>query len=400
MRDLSIYVHIPFCVRKCRYCDFLSFPGSDQEKETYLELLLTEIEKQAFLYKNHSVISVFIGGGTPSILENGAIKRILDKLNLHFTMDPKAEITVEANPGTLTGQKLSEYRQAGVNRLSIGLQSADEKELRTLGRIHDYRTFLHSYEMARNEGFQNINVDLISAIPGQSIDSYRGTLEKILALAPEHISAYSLIMEEGTWFYEHQQELDFPSEEEDRQLYEITGDMLLASGYMRYEISNYAKAGFECLHNQVYWKRGDYAGFGTGAASMVEEVRWSNPGTMEAYASALQKAETAGAPLHAGEADRLSALRTRFGQNIQYLTRKEQMEEFMFLGLRLTAGISRHDFLKKFGVPIESVYGETLVRLAKEGLLCEEKNMTGSIALTPYGMDISNYVMAQFLLES
>lgn len=391
MRDLSLYLHIPFCEQKCRYCDFLSYPASEQEKESYLKLLLTEIEKQAFLYKEHRVISIFIGGGTPSTLADGAIERILDKLNQNYIMPQNLEITVEANPGTVTERKLSEYLRAGVNRLSIGLQSADDKELQTLGRIHDYRTFLKTYESARKKGFQNINVDLISAVPGQSADSYRATLEKLLALAPEHISAYSLILEEGTWFYEHQNELQFPSEEEDRLLYEITGDMLQMSGYRRYEISNYAKQGFECLHNQVYWKRGDYAGFGLGAASMVEEVRWSNYRTMQAYTEALQRQGI----LRADKA----AMRSRFGEDVQYLTRTEQMEEFMFLGLRLMEGIRRSDFKRKFGVPVENVYGETLEKLMREGLLYSDRNMGDRIALTPYGTDISNYVMAQFLLD-
>lgn len=371
MRNLSIYIHIPFCAKKCLYCDFLSYPAPAEERKAYLELLLSEIEGQALFYKGHQVISAFIGGGTPSVLDGGEIEEILCKLKNCFRFEDTAELTIEVNPGTVTEEKLEAYLRAGINRLSIGLQSTNEEELRTLGRIHDYRRFCHTYEMARKMGFHNINIDLMSAIPGQSYDSYKETLEKVLAHGPEHISAYSLILEEGTWFYEHRKELVFPTEEEDRQLYELTGEMLTAHGYHRYEISNYAKEGYECEHNKVYWKRGDYLGFGLGAASMVEEVRFENPRTL---------------------ADYRTRVRTGVVENRQYLSVAEQMEEFMFLGLRLMEGIEKKDFLQKFGVPIENIYGETLSRLRRDGLIEEDE----PIRLTPYGVDISNYVMAQF----
>lgn len=409
MRELSIYLHIPFCARKCRYCDFLSYPAAEREQEDYLELLLQEIEEQSFFYKEYQVISIFIGGGTPSLLPADSVKRIFEKLKHDFIVRKDCEITIEANPDSLTQPKLAAYLRAGINRLSIGLQSSDDGELRRLGRIHDYRTFCHVYEMARQAGFRNINIDLMSAVPGQTPVSYRQTLERVLALEPEHISAYSLILEEGTWFYEHQKELSFPTEDEDRELYKITGEMLASFGYNRYEISNYAKEGYECEHNKVYWKRGDYVGFGLGAASMVQNVRWSNKRNMREYRDVLLNAsdcagkkseETAAAwmlenlqsmPEEVWRA--LSASRARLGENIQYLSRQEQMEEFMFLGLRLTKGIRKQDFLDKFGIPIETVYGETLDRLRQDKLLL----IDDSICLTPYGFDISNYVMAKFL---
>lgn len=371
MRNLSIYIHIPFCEKKCLYCDFLSYPAPEEGRKAYLELLLSEIEKQALFYRGHQVITVFIGGGTPSVLGGREIEEILCKLKSNYHFENVRELTIEVNPGTVTEEKLAAYLQAGINRLSIGLQSTNEEELRTLGRIHDYRRFCHTYEMARKMGFQNINIDLMSAIPGQTYDSYRETLRKVLAHGPEHISAYSLILEEGTWFYEHRKELVFPTEEEDRQLYELTGEMLAAHGYRRYEISNYAKEGYECEHNKVYWKRGDYLGFGLGAASMIEEVRFSNPRTIEAYRTRV---------------------RTGIVEDKQALSREEQMEEFMFLGLRLMEGIEKKDFLEKFGVPIENIYGETLSKLRREGLIEADE----PIRLTSYGVDISNYVMAQF----
>lgn len=406
MRELSIYLHIPFCARKCRYCDFLSYPATAREQEDYLTLLLQEIEKQSLFYRGYRVISVFVGGGTPSLLEADAIKKIFEKLNHDFTIEKDCEITIEANPDSLTLAKLEACLQAGGNRLSIGLQSADDEELRQLGRIHDYRTFCRAYEMARQAGFQNINIDLMSAIPGQTPASYRQTLERVLALKPEHISAYSLILEEGTWFYEHQKELSFPTEDEDRELYELTGEMLASFDYKRYEISNYAKAGYECRHNKVYWKRGDYVGFGLGAASMVGDVRWSNKRTMQEYREAVlsssrfvRKTEVVpdmpkGAASASAEAsETLSAHRARLAENVQYLSRQEQMEEFMFLGLRLTEGIRKQAFLDKFGIPIETVYGEILGRLRQEELLLVDD----SVRLTPYGFNISNYVMSKFL---
>jgi len=396
MRELSIYLHIPFCAAKCRYCDFLSYPATAREQEDYLALLLREMEEQSFFYKEYQVISIFVGGGTPSLLEADAVKRIFDKLNRDYNISRDCEITIEANPDSLTRPKLAAYRQAGIDRLSIGLQSTDDEELRQLGRIHDYRTFCQAYEMARQAGFQNINVDLMSALPGQTPVSYQKTLERVLALRPEHISAYSLILEEGTWFYEHQRELSLPTEDEDRELYELTCEMLGSFDYKRYEISNYARPGHECRHNKVYWKRGDYVGFGLGAASMVGDVRWSNKRTMREYREMLESVpDLAWGPKDppSAPAEALSAARARFGENVQYLSRQEQMEEFMFLGLRLTEGIGKQAFLEKFGIPMETVYGETLDRLRKDGLLLEDD----SVRLTPYGFDISNYVMSKFL---
>ncbi len=374
---LSIYIHIPFCRRKCLYCDFLSFPAAEDEMSHYVNLLLREIEQQADRYVSHKVISIFFGGGTPSFLNAEDIAAILCKLKDRFDIAKDAEITIEVNPDTVTRDKMERYPEAGINRLSIGLQTADDEELKTLGRLHDYAAFCKAYELARNAGFKNINVDLMSAIPGQSAASYRATLEKVTAYAPEHISAYSLILEEGTWFYDNRDRLQLATEEEDRQLYEMTKQFLESCGYHRYEISNYAKDGYECIHNKVYWQRGDYVGFGLGAASMVGDVRWNNCDDMEVYEKALLSAQNG-----------LTCQR-----NLHSLTKQEQMEEFMFLGLRLTEGVKKADFFKKFALPIEEVYGETLKKLRKDGLISEGD----PIRLTPYGTDISNYVMAKFL---
>lgn len=399
MKNLSIYIHIPFCIKKCKYCDFLSYPAAEDEQEAYIAVLLTEIEKQSFFYQDYQVISAFIGGGTPSVLEGKAIEAILRTLIEKFNFVENPEITIEVNPGTVTEDKLALYLQSGINRLSIGLQSADDNELKTLGRIHDYHTFLCTYELARKLGFRNINIDLISAIPGQTYFSYHETLNKTLALEPEHISAYSLILEEGTWFYEHSGELVFPTEDEDRRLYELTGEMLSKYNYGRYEISNYAKMGYECIHNKSYWLRGNYVGFGLGAASLVDEVRWNNKRTMRAYKEALRN--YSGQMEHQEQDERmmnsgnLLSARTCLGESIQYLTIEEQMEEFMFLGLRLMEGVEKKAFKNKFGVLIEDIYGNTLEKLRQEELLISDER----IRLTPRGIDVSNYVMSEFLFN-
>lgn len=423
MRDLSIYIHIPFCVRKCLYCDFLSFAmpawqeetmasgrewpeerlsctgigaaGYGQEKEignviSYGNLLKREITAQAEKYRDHQVISIFWGGGTPSLLGTGMVQELMGVIHRYYAVIPEAEVTMEANPGTVTAQKLRGYITAGINRLSIGLQSTFDQELERIGRIHDYRTFLETYRLAREAGFHNINIDLMAALPGQSVASYAETLHRVAELTPEHISAYSLILEEGTPLYERQEEYQFPDEEEEREMYLLTEQSLASCGYRRYEISNYARKGYECRHNKVYWQRGDYVGFGLGAASMVRNVRWSNPpqfGEYEMYVIRqeqkektvlCQKAETEG-----GEA-----------LPVQILTRQEQMEEFMFLGLRMMCGVSREMFYKLYGQRIEKVYGTILDKLYAQKLLVCEKD---AIRLTPKGIDVSNYVMAQFL---
>lgn len=400
-KELSIYIHIPFCIRKCLYCDFLSFPVSGLEKDqgkscagiqggnkkigSYANLLLEEIEKQSLFYKGHEVISVFFGGGTPSVLEEGQIHRIMERLRACYQVSEAAEITIEMNPGTVTEAKLQEYITCGINRISIGLQSADNGELARIGRIHSYEDFLRTYHMARLAGFCNINVDLMSALPGQDMASYQHTLEQVVALCPEHISAYSLILEEGTPLYDHKDNYTFPSEDEDREMYLWTGRYLAEHGYHRYEISNYAREGYECRHNKVYWQRGDYVGFGLGAASMVEDCRWSNPTEWEKYAAYVGRVQHHDQSVFSAKPDRPKQ---------QKLSVPEQMEEFMFLGLRMMCGIEKEAFGRKFGQQIEAIYGPVLQNLEKQGLLMQDQNR---VWLTERGIDISNYVMAQFL---
>ena len=403
MRELSIYIHIPFCVRKCLYCDFLSFAVSECDRPermmmSYVNLLKHELVMQAANYRNHRVVSVFWGGGTPSLLPEETVGSIMNILRQYYHVSADAEITVEANPGTVTQDKLHGYITAGINRLSIGLQSTYDAELARIGRIHDYRTFLETYRLAREAGFRNINIDLMSALPGQSVPAYRETLRRVAVLAPEHISAYSLILEEGTPLYERQQEYQFPSEEEDREMYLLTNSYLSSCGYHRYEISNYAR--YECRHNKVYWKRGDYVGFGLGAASMVDNIRWSNPADLEQYRAYIDSMDQVGGRLFGrlpGPEQESYPEEDFFVPERQVLTKKEQMEEFMFLGLRMMCGVSRKKFADLFGQEIEEVYGGILNTMYDKKLLARD---TDHIRLTTLGIDVSNYVMAEFLFDS
>ncbi|MCR5267406.1 MAG: radical SAM family heme chaperone HemW [Lachnospiraceae bacterium] len=368
--QIGIYVHIPFCVRKCAYCDFLSFPAQKETKERYIDILCKQIDATE---DPRSVASVYFGGGTPSVVEPMQIERILCKLKERFAILPDAEITVEVNPGTVTPEYLKIYRDAGVNRLSIGLQSANEEELKMLGRIHTYADFLHTYEDARSLGFANINVDLMTALPGQDAQKLSHTLKCILALKPEHISAYSLIIEEGTPFFERygSDRSGLPDEDTERRLYYLTRDMLTGNGYRHYEISNFAGKGFESRHNSACWRREDYLGFGLGAASLCNNRRFRNTTDLKQYLTD---------PLCREEEI--------------VLERKDCMEEFMFLGLRMLEGVSEEDFSGQFKVSLSDVYGEVIGKLLKTGLIMREK---GRIKLTDEGIDHGNYVFSQFL---
>ncbi|MDO5550248.1 MAG: radical SAM family heme chaperone HemW [Lachnospiraceae bacterium] len=505
-KKLELYIHIPFCMKKCLYCDFLSFPSDLQTQAEYMDQLRSEILSSGPWYGDYEVSTIFIGGGTPSALEPEQITLLMQAVHRAFQVAEDAEITIEANPGTRLADKLPAYRAAGINRISLGLQSANNEELKFLGRIHRFEDFLMAFQQARMAGFTNINVDLMSAVPGQTVDSWKNTLKKIIMLKPEHISAYSLIIEEGTPFGEHygcqeerkqrekqerreamlcheedcgvetnlkaetdrQAETDpaagtdytvkeYPAaaaaygaegnragetvpaakssrtpeavpaaksvrpaeavpaaatrseaqgpiigdfwrgrdpkkpdplyqwpplvdEEEERRMYHLTKTLLEDAGYQRYEISNYAKPGQECRHNIGYWTGVEYLGFGLGASSYVDGCRFSNVEDMETYQSldfSLDGLELLHGDIHAQ-------------------SRKEQMEEFMFLGLRMTEGVSDAVFTQTFGVHMDSVYGAVIERMVKHGLLVQDEK---NLALTEWGMDVSNYVMSEFLLD-
>lgn len=376
LKPLGIYIHIPFCIRKCKYCDFLSFVSDEQTMERYVDKLCEEIRDFFERYRDYEVKSIYLGGGTPSILEHKLTKKVMDTLHSAAIIDSEAEISTEANPGTLSEEKLKIYKACGINRLSIGLQSTDEQELDYLGRIHSYEDFLHSYELARKAGFDNINVDLMSAVPYQTLESWEKSLDRILALHPEHISAYSLIIEEGTPFYEDKElENLIPDEDTERRMYELTEEKLLEQGYYRYEVSNYAKKGKECAHNVLYWERGDYIGFGLGAASCIDEMRFKNTEDMNEYMDCPYKTFY----------DRME---------IEKLSIREQMEETMILGLRMTKGVSFDAFEQRYGQTMESVFGNVIEKHKKNGLLIEEKAF---LRFTKKGLDLSNIVLCDFL---
>lgn len=387
-RPLSIYIHIPFCVRKCLYCDFLSAPASGETMEAYASCLCREIEAAGKLYPDYEVRTVFFGGGTPSILKKERICQIMEVLRRAFSLAEDAEITIEVNPGTVDADKLAAYYAAGINRLSIGVQSLQENELQALGRIHSTEDFFQTYSMAIKSGFNNINVDLMSAIPEQTLESCQDTLRQLLSLdrPPSHISAYSLIIEEGTPFYENTPVL--PDEEMDRLFYKITNDILKAAGYHRYEISNYAREGCQCRHNRVYWERGEYLGFGIGAASLMQETRFSNIRDLQTYLKLLSG--------EAADGPSTGQLTEHLRQEVSHLTEREQMEEFMFLGLRLTEGVSKKRFFKTFGKKFTDVYPGISEKLIREGLLVQEGDR---LKLTELGLDVSNRVMAEFLFD-
>ena len=371
--SFELYIHIPFCVRKCAYCDFLSAPGSEEAKASYTKALLREIE--AVKTEKREVSSIFVGGGTPSALSPSLMGDIFEKIHESFSVAQDAEITIEANPGTLSKEKLFLYKNAGINRLSLGLQSPEEAELKSLGRIHTYEEFLESFSLAREAGFQNINVDLMCALPDQTYEGWIRNLRTVAALHPEHISAYSLIIEEGTPFAKRK--LNLPDEDTEYKMYEDTAGILEEYGYEQYEISNYAKKGLVCRHNIGYWTRKEYLGLGLGAASLWGNQRFSNTSDFSAYL------KESGSP-------------EKIRENRETLSLEDEMSEFMFLGLRMTEGVSKAEFLESFGTPIESVYGKVLDKYKNMGLL-EEKE--GRIFLTRAGIHVSNGVMAEFLLE-
>ena len=397
-KELELYVHIPFCVKKCAYCDFLSGPAGETEKSAYTETLLREIRSRKEAYRDYRVSTVFLGGGTPSVLTGEDTARIFHALGENFDISRDAEITMEVNPGTVTEEKAAAWKECGINRLSIGLQSVDDEELKMLGRIHTFREFLDTWELVRGEGFRNVNVDLISAIPGQTVQSWERTLRTVADFGPEHLSAYSLIIEEGTLFYERYGKggMDYdgslpmlPDEDAERQIYQMTAAVLKEYGYHRYEISNYAKQGYECRHNLGYWDRKQYLGLGLGASSLVEEQRFHNTADMRKYME-IFGVRNCSQPVHTGAGQPGPA-----AEEMETLSAEDQMEEFVFLGLRKTKGISCREFQENFGKSIEDVYGDQIGRFKGLGLMKKEGDR---LWLTERGIDVSNSIFVEFVL--
>ena len=362
MNGISLYIHIPFCVRKCAYCDFLSAANFEVLPE-----YITALQNEIMAFETEAAVkTVFIGGGTPSAVAPEYIENIMNAAAKKFSFSENCEITIESNPGTLTDEKLSAYRALGIDRLSMGVQSMDDRLLKSLGRIHGKKDVLQSYVSARRY-FDNINLDLMFALPSQTCGDWDNTLKEVIKLAPEHISAYSLIIEEGTPFYERYSSVD---DETDRSMYYHARNILAKNGYTQYEISNFSKPEKECRHNLVYWQGGDYKGFGLGAASLIKNARLKNTEDMREYLSGTCVTECI-------ELDTL-----------------EQMQEFVLLGLRCTKGIFAETFRQRFGKDIFDTFGNILKKHEKNGLL--EIN-GGNIKLTERGMDISNTVFIDFV---
>ena len=436
MSLMSVYIHIPFCVRKCLYCDFLSFPlggqkdpdslccsdksrlcaesayggtiedwsdSADKVVAAYIEALKSEIHERADSYDSRTIGSIFFGGGTPSVIDAKYIKEIIEELRKYWPLAEDAEVTLEVNPGTADEDKFRLWKEAGVNRLSIGLQSVHDEELKMLGRIHTYDDFIKCYEGALQNDFSNINVDLMSGLPGQKVSDWTDTLETVLNLdtPPKHISAYSLIIEEGTVFgdvygemegdgsrniavgeakaeaglrekYLKLKDLDLPSEKDDRTMYHLTARLLREKGYNRYEISNYALEGYECRHNLVYWNRKDYLGLGLGAASCMDNVRWKNTVELKQYISVVSHDK----------------------YEVEDLSSADRIFECIMLGFRLTKGIDLYAFKDEFGEDFVSRYSRQIEHFKKEGLLSVEN---GYAALTESGLDVADHVILEFL---
>lgn len=386
---LSLYIHIPFCVKKCLYCDFLSFSADSSKKEKYVSALLNELSGWERILKLH-FDTVFIGGGTPTCLKPQHLFKIGQAVSKYT--DENTEFTIEANPGTISDEHIEVFKKIGINRISLGLQSALNSELANLGRIHTYEEFYKNYQKLKKAGFDNINIDIMSGIPYQTLESYKDTLNRVVSLEPQHISAYSLIVEPNTEFYKMQElgKLKIADEDTDRKMYGMTKEILKNYGYTRYEISNYSLKGKECRHNIAYWTGKDYLGIGLGASSYIGGVRFTGTKDFNKYTKIFAKSSPRDSAL--------LQIKENTKDDCIQLSDTEKMEEFMFLGLRMCKGVSKSTFMEKFGVEMNTVYGDVIKYHLQNNLLAEETN-SGRIYLTDRGLDISNYVLSDFILK-
>ena len=377
MDKISLYIHIPFCAQKCLYCDFPSFARKDHLRKAYIEALNKEIISLREKHNNLEINTIFIGGGTPSVLEADELECLLKEV-AKLNMAKDIEYSMECNPGNLTEEKLEVMKKYGVNRISMGLQAKQDNLLKGLGRIHNYKTFKENFLLAKKVGFNNINVDLMFGLPNQRLNEWEETLREIISLEPAHISAYSLIIEEGTAFYNlyENDKLKLPTEEEERKMYHLAKKFLEENGFNQYEISNYAKEGKECRHNLAYWNMDNWIGVGSASASYMDGKRIKNISSVEEYINSINEK---------GEAV----------EEIINNSKNDNMEEFMFMGLRKINGIDENEFKKRFSMNINDVYGEILNKYIDEGLLIRD---SGRIFLSEKGIEISNIIMADFLL--
>ncbi len=374
-KEIGIYVHIPFCKQKCYYCDFVSYCTKDNLIEDYVKAVEKEIELKNI---KSTITTIYIGGGTPSYIDSNYIKEIVNKI-FEKNVSKEAEITIEVNPGTVTLEKLQDYKDCGINRLSIGLQSTQDELLKKIGRIHNFEEFLNTYKMAKKIGFKNINIDLMIGLPGQRISDLKDSLEKVVKLKPKHISVYSLIVEEGTPISEKIQkgELELPDEETERNMYWYVKNMLELNGYIHYEISNFAKKGYYSKHNMNCWEQKEYLGIGSAAHSYRDITRYSNTTNVEEYIKNVKQ-------------NKLE--RNRIIHEIQ--KEDDTKKEFMLLGLRKIEGIKISDFKNKFGDNPIYLYRTELNKLVEEKLIIVDDD---NIRLTNKGIDLANLVWEEFV---
>ena len=381
MKNIGLYIHIPFCKQKCKYCDFVSFKCNENKYESYFNCVIKEIVDKAAEVKEHGdlVDTIYIGGGTPSIVPAEYIIQILENIKKNYNVLENAEITIEVNPGTVDEEKLKKYYEIGINRVSIGLQSANDKLLKMLGRIHTYKEFEDVYEMARQVGFTNINVDLMIGLPNQTLEDVENSLSKIIEKDPEHISVYSLILEEGTQLFDlvNEGKLELPSEELEREMYWKVKNVLEENGYVHYEISNFAKPNHESKHNMNCWNQHEYVGFGLAAHSYYDEMRYSNITNLDSYINNYKNEEA--------------------GYNMvfhEHQDKNSMMKEFMLLGLRKIWGVQISKFKEKFVDNPLYVFRKELEKLSSEELIEIDGDF---IKLTSKGIDLANQVWMEFV---
>lgn len=378
MKEIGIYIHIPFCIQKCYYCDFCSFDKLQNKQAEYVDALIKEIKNTH--NKNELLIkTVYIGGGTPSILNANEIKKVIATIKTNFLLSKDCEITIEMNPGTVTKEKLEIYKDSGINRLSIGLQSTNDEILKELGRIHNYKQFEDIYEKARAIGFNNINVDLMIGLPNQTIDNVSKSLKDVIQKNPEHISVYSLILEDNTKLKNLIEEgkLSLPDEDAERIMYWTVKDTLEENGYNHYEISNFSKLGYESKHNTDCWNQKEYIGFGIAAHSYFNNIRYSNICDINEYVKNINS--------------------KNFEKNIiihEIQEEEDKMNEYMILGLRMIEGINKQVFKEKFSRNVNDVYKKSIEKLINLELISDEK---GIIKLTKKGIDFANIVWEEFV---
>ncbi|MBZ4666048.1 radical SAM family heme chaperone HemW [Mahella sp.] len=375
--SIGLYVHIPFCAKKCLYCDFTSYAGVLAKQYVYKDAIIKEMGMRANMIGDKRISTIFIGGGTPSIIDTAVINAIIDEVRKNFHVEQDAEVTIEINPGTVNAKSLTDYRAMGINRLSIGLQAWQDELLKAIGRIHTSAEFVDSYNEARKAGFDNINVDLMFGLPQQTIGQWIHTLQAVVSLGPEHISCYDLQIEEGTRMYKMVADGDIKplDEDADRLMYKTAVELLGNEGYERYEVSNFAKPGFRCRHNLNYWYNGHYVGLGCAAHSYLNHIRWANMSGLQSYIDTVSDDNI---PMDFEE----------------YIDHDTEMFETMMLGLRTSEGVNKKLFEERFGIQLYQRYGHAIDKLSAMGLMCDDES---AVKVSDKGMDVLNSVLVEFL---